>query len=155
MSLPLFDTHDRASGMAGMEPQFRTEGTLGTSQKGKTALPTLSAKKFMILVPTTNELLEDGGQIFSTLLSKYMREGMSQGLDDWFINGNGVNQALGIVGAPCTVSVAKDSSQVPATVTPTNLSGMVSRLAPGSFARAVWLVSPSAFRAFRDGPSRS
>jgi len=68
-------------------------------------------------------------------------------LDSWFISGTGVGQPLGILNAPCLVSVAKDGSQVAATITPTNLAGMVSRLAPGSWARATWIVSPSALAA--------
>ena len=51
---------------------------------------------------------------------------------------------LGILNAPCLVSVAKDTSQIAATITPTNIGGMVGRLAPGSWSRATWIVSPSA-----------
>jgi HK97 family phage major capsid protein len=142
-TIPMFNTSDRSSSLANLEPEATAEGATGTNQKALIGSVTMSAVKQMILVPTTSELMEDAPALFDTLLQKYMQDSLSQKLDDLFINGNGAGQPLGIVSAPCTVSVAKDSSQVAATVTPTNLAGMISRLAPGSFAKAVWLAHPS------------
>ncbi len=143
MTLPMFDATNRASSLAGLEPEARSEGTEGTAQTGLVRTVQLTAKKLMILVPTTAELMEDGGPVFDMLLKKFMQDSLSQKLDDLFLNGSGAGEALGIVNAPCAVSVAKDSSQVAATVTPTNLAGMVARLAPGSFAKAVWMCHSS------------
>ena len=143
ITLPMFNTSNRSSTLANLEPEHLAEGTTGTNQKALTRTVQLVAKKLMILVPTTAELMEDGGPAFDMLLRKYMVESLSQKLDDLFVNGNGAGQPLGIVNAPATVSVAKDSGQIAATVTPTNLAGMISRLAPGSFAKAVWLAHPS------------
>jgi HK97 family phage major capsid protein len=143
LTLPMFDTSNRSSSLAGMEPEAKAEGATGTDQKGLTRTVQLVANKLMVLVPTTSELMEDGGPAFDMLLQKYMVDSLSQKADDLFLNGNGAGQPLGIVAAPCTVSVAKDGSQVAATITPTNISGMISRLAPGSFGKAVWLAHPS------------
>jgi HK97 family phage major capsid protein len=73
-----------------------------------------------------------------------MQEAMSASLDYKFLNGTGVGMPLGIINAPCTVSVAKETSQVAATIVPQNIAKMISRLSPGSFGKAVWLANPTA-----------
>lgn len=142
--IPMFDLSNRSTGIATMEGKLTAEGATGTTQKAKVREINLVAKKISVLVPTTIELLQDAPQLFGGLLQQAMQDALAQTLDSWFISGNGAGVPLGILNAPCTVSVAKDVSQVAATLTPTNIAGMVSRLAPGSWARATWIVSPSA-----------
>lgn len=142
-TLPLFDTTARNSGIAGLEPEHAGEGDTGTDQKAKTRLVSLTARKLMVLVPTTAELIEDGGEAFTMLLQKYIVESLSAKLDDLFINGSGAGQPLGIVKSAAAVTVAKESNQVAATIVPENLAKMSARLAPGSWSNAVWLASPS------------
>lgn len=143
MTLPMFKTADRSNSFAGLEPEVKAEGDTGTNQKAQTRLMTMTAHKLMILVPTTTELMDDGGPVFTTMLEKYMKDALSQRLDEAFIVGNQSGGPLGIVSAPCTVSVAKETSQVAATVVPENLAKMIARLAPGSFKNAVWLAHSS------------
>lgn len=144
IDLPMFDLHDRSTGIATMEGKVTGEGVTGTTQHAKVRTTQLVAKKIQVLVPTTLELLQDAPQLFNTLLQQAMTDALGQTLDTWFISGGGAGVPLGILNAPCTVSQAKDTSQVAATITPSNVANMVSRLAPGSWARATWIVSPSA-----------
>ena len=132
LAIPQFDLSNRSTGIGTMEGRVTAEGATATTQKAKTREVMLSSKKVSVLVPTTLELMADAPQLFSQLLEQAMRDALSQTLDTWFINGTGVGQPFGILNAPCTVSVAKDSGQVAATLTPTNISAMVSRLAPGA-----------------------
>jgi HK97 family phage major capsid protein len=142
--IPMFDLSNRSTGIATMEGIATPEGTTGTTQKAKVREVGMTAKKVSILVPTTAELMQDAPEVFAVMLGQHMSDAMSQTLDTWFIKGTGAGQPLGILNAPCLVSVAKDTSQVAATITPTNIGGMVGRLAPGSWSRATWIVSPSA-----------
>ncbi|MBK8690285.1 MAG: phage major capsid protein [Betaproteobacteria bacterium] len=142
--IPMFNLANRSTGIATLEGKMVAEGATADTQKAALREVTLSAKKISVLVPTTTELLQDSPQVFVSMLQQAMTEALAQTLDTWFIGGNGVGCPLGILNAPALVSVAKDGSQVNATLTPTNISGMVARLAPGSWSRAVWLVSPSA-----------
>lgn len=144
VSIPMFDLSNRSTGVATLEGKATAEGATASTQKAKAREIQMSAKKVVVLVPTTVELLQDAPQLFGSLLQTAMTDALSQTLDSWFISGNGAGAPLGILNAPALVSVAKDGSQVAATITPTNLAGMVSRLAPGSWKRAVWIVSPSA-----------
>jgi HK97 family phage major capsid protein len=143
-AIPMFDLSNRATGIATLEGKLTGEGVTGTPQKPKVREVDLVAKKIQVLVPTTAELLMDSPQIFSTLLKQYMLDALSQTLDTWFISGTGAGVPLGILNAPALISVAKDASQTNTTITATNIANMASRLAPNSWSRATWIVSPSA-----------
>lgn len=147
VTIPMFDLSNRSTGIATMEGKLTAEGATGTTQKAKVREIQMVAKKISVLVPTTIELLQDAPQLFGGLLQTAMQEALAQTLDSWFISGTGAGVPLGILSAPCTVSQAKDASQVAATITPTNIANMVSRLAPGSWSKAQWIVSPSALAA--------
>lgn len=147
VTIPMFDLSNRSTGIATMEGKVTGEGTTGTTQKAKVREVNLVARKISVLVPASMELLQDAPALFGGLLQKAMTDALAQTLDTWFISGTGAGAPLGILNCPCLVSVAKDGSQVAATLTPTNIAGMVSRLAPGSWAKSVWLVSPSALAA--------
>jgi HK97 family phage major capsid protein len=147
VNIPMFDLSNRSTGIATMEGKLTAEGATGTTQKAKVREINLVAKKISVLVPSSIELLQDAPQLFGGLLQTAMQEALAQTLDSWFISGNGAGVPLGILSAPCTVSQAKDASQVAATITPTNIANMISRLAAGSWSKAQWIVSPSALAA--------
>jgi len=65
--------------------------------------------------------------------------------DEAYIRGSGSGGPLGILNSPCLVTQAKENSQAADTINSLNLNKMLARLAPGSFARAVWLCHPTAF----------
>jgi HK97 family phage major capsid protein len=146
VSIPMCDLSNRSTGIATLEGRPTGEGVTGTSQKARVREVQMTAKKISVLVPTTDELMMDAPELFSGLLETAMTDALAQTLDTWFLSstGTGAGVPLSILNAPCTVSVAKDTSQVAATITPTNIAGMVSRLAPGSWRNARWIVSPSA-----------
>lgn len=144
ISIPMFDLSNRSTGIATLEGKVTPEGSTGTTQKAKVRNIELVAKKISVLVPTTSELMQDAPALFGQLLKQAMIDALGQTLDTWFFSGTGAGTPLGILNASCLVSVAKDTGQVAATITPTNIASMVSRLAPGSWSRATWLVSPSA-----------
>jgi HK97 family phage major capsid protein len=143
VTLPRFNTADRSAGIAGLTGRPTAEGATGTAQKAKLTQLTLKAVKLSVLTPSTQELMDDGGPAFGQLLADHMAQAMAATVDDYLLLGDGVAQPLGIVNAPCTVEVAKESGQAAATVEVQNIAKMAARLAPGSFARAVWLAHSS------------
>ena len=52
---------------------------------------------------------------------------------------------LGIINAPCLVSVAKETSQAASTVRGPNLVKMVARMPAESYSRAVWLINQDVY----------
>lgn len=113
-----------------------------TMTQSKPALREVQIKlhRLTALVPVTDELLEDSAALGS-YVSRKAGEKLAFQVNNAIINGTGVGQPLGILNAPCTVSVAKIASQVAATVHAKNVVAMMARMPAASFGRAVWLVN--------------
>ncbi len=86
----------------------------------------------------SNELEDDYGAF-----GEFMKLSFGRAIrfieDDAFINGNGVNQPLGILNAGCLIPVPR---QVANTVDIQDLGQMARRLLPDSWNRAVWIMNP-------------
>lgn len=105
----------------------------------------LSLNKVTGLVYVSSELLEDSPISMEPLLTAMFSEAISYQEDDDYINGTGTGMPLGILNAPCTVTVDKESGQEADTVTWANIIKMWSRLHPRSAPKAVWLANPDTF----------
>ncbi|MCC7168772.1 MAG: phage major capsid protein [Rhodospirillales bacterium] len=101
--------------------------------------------KLSALCYATDELLED-----SALLSDYMAAvlpaELSFVLDDAILSGDGAGVPLGVLNAPCLVTVAAEGGQSADTFTATNASKMYARLPGRSKRRAVWLMNADAIQ---------
>jgi len=145
IDIPLFDSTDHTKGVGGLLGKTTAEGVAAATQKPTMATMTLKATKFVVLVPSTLELMTDAPQIFGGLLQQHMGKALAASLDDAFINGTGAGQPLGLLNSPCKITVAKETSpaQVAATVVAQNIAKMAGRMLPGSWSRAVWIAAPS------------
>jgi HK97 family phage major capsid protein len=114
----------------------------GTFTQSKPALKeeTVRLHKLYSFVPVTDELLEDAPAL-SRMLATKAGEKMDFAITDAIINGTGAGQPLGILNAPCTISVAKESSQAADTVVAANILKMSTRMPQRNFGRSVWLVN--------------
>jgi len=97
-------------------------------------------KKLAALVPVTEELMQDAPAMADWLPRK-LAEAVAWKASAAILRGTGAGQPLGIIGSGGVVTVAKDAGQIAGTLSATNLCNMVSRLPPGSYPRAVWLIS--------------
>lgn len=101
---------------------------------------TIKLQRMTCLVPLTDELLED-----SVAMGSYVQAKAGENFDfkitDEILNGTGVGQMLGILNAPCTVSVAKETSQVAGTLVAENVLKLWSRMEGRARRNAVWLVN--------------
>jgi len=80
--------------------------------------------------------------VFEEMLAGHLLKlGLVHGLCLYQWNGEG--QPLGIINDPALITVNKEASQEPATITYQNVVNMFSRLAPSCFTNAVWLANPS------------
>lgn len=102
----------------------------------------LAARKGSIFVKVTNELAGDAPN-FDMQLRAAMVQAVAAGLDLAFIAGTGAGQPLGLINAVNKISVAKEGSQVAATIVLANLAKMLGRFTPGSYRKAKWLVHPT------------
>ena len=100
--------------------------------------------KLACLARVTDELLSDAPAL-SGYLNRVFPDEMNFVTGDALINGTGAGQPLGILNAPCLVSVAKETGQAAATLVPQNLTKMWARMfrgmAAGENAGAVWYIN--------------
>lgn len=119
----------RAAGVrhGGVRGYWVEEGGQGTGSQPKFRRMQLRLKKLMILVYATDELLEDSSISLGQYLTRKAGDEINFQVGDALINGNGIGKPLGILNAPCTVSIAKETSQVAATIVRENISKMWAR----------------------------
>lgn len=101
---------------------------------------TIKLQRMTCLVPLTDELLDDAVAMGSYVQAK-AGENFDFKITDEILNGTGTGMMLGILNAPCTVSVAKEASQVAATLVAENVLKMWSRMEGRARRNAVWLVN--------------
>lgn len=142
LKLPYIDETSRANGSrwGGVSATWLDEATAITPTKPKFGFLELKLRKVAALAYMTDELLED-----STASQAYLTQAIAEELqfavDDKIIRGTGAGVPLGILNAPCTVSVAKETAQAAATILYANVSKMRARMLPRSFARAEWFIN--------------
>lgn len=130
-------------GSTGVRAYWQGEAAAGTATKPILGRTDMRLKKLLALVPVTEELLGD-----ATALNAYLPPNMGRSIrwksDEAVLFGNGAGAPLGAFSGAAAVSVAKEGSQTAATINVTNVTKMISRLLPGSYGRAVWLVNNDA-----------
>lgn len=105
----------------------------------------LNPKELIGYTQVSNLLLSDAAMSLETLLKFLFAEAITFYEEESFMNGDGAGEPMGILNAPCTVSVAKETNQAASTIVAENLDKMYSRLLPRSQNRAVWLAHPDTF----------
>lgn len=132
-------SEETAHGTTGVQAYWEAEAATMTQTKPVFQNREIKATRLAALVPVTEESLEDSAAL-GNWVSMLAGEKMAFKVSDAILNGTGVGQPLGIVGANGTVSVAKETSQVAATIVAENVLKMWSRMPVSSRSRAVWLV---------------
>lgn len=114
----------------------------GTMTQSKPALKEVTVKlhKLTALVPVTDELLADAPAMGSYVQRK-AGEKLQFKVNDAIVNGTGAGMPLGIMNAPCLVTVSKISSQVADTFHAKNAVAMMGRMPARNFRNAVWLIN--------------
>lgn len=120
-------------------------GEAQTISQSKPKLEDVSTKahKLAVLVPMTEELLEDAPAMDAYLRRK-TPEIIDFKLSDAIVRGTGAGMPLGFLNADCFVTVAAESAQTADTINATNVSKMYARMPVQSLSTAVWLCHPDA-----------
>lgn len=97
-------------------------------------------QKLIGLFYATDEVLQDATAMTS-VVNEWFGDEFGFQLDDAIYNGNGVGKPLGIMAAPCLVTVAKETGQAAATIVSQNIQKMYSRMPAGSLGNSVWCIN--------------
>lgn len=142
MKLPAVDESSRATGSrwGGVQSYWVGEGDGVNATKPKFRLIELDLKKLMSVMYVSDELLQDQVALESIASQAFSEELMFM-TEDSIIEGDGVGKPMGVMKAPCLVTVPKDSGQAAATVTLNNILTMWARMWIRSRKNAVWFIN--------------
>jgi HK97 family phage major capsid protein len=129
-----------AHGTTGIQAYWDSEAA--TIQQSKPSFKTRTARlnRLTVMVPMTEEVLEDSPSI-GAWLQMETSEKMAFKVSDAILNGTGVGQPLGILRAPCLVSVTKEGSQADDSLLAANVLKMYSRMPAANRMRAAWVMN--------------
>jgi HK97 family phage major capsid protein len=146
MVFPRNAESSRANGSrwGGVRAYWVQEGSTVTRSAPTFGRHTLLLHKLACLARVTDELLADYPAL-SSYLNRVFPDEINFVVGDSLVNGTGAGQPLGILNAPCTVSVSKETGQDAATIVPANVTKMWARLfrgmGSGENAGAVWFIN--------------
>jgi HK97 family phage major capsid protein len=142
VKLPRVDETSRADGSrwGGVRAYWASEGGTKTASTPQFGQLSLELEKLIGLCYVTDELLQDSVGL-DAYIKKWFTLEFGFKLDDALINGDGSGKPRGVITAPCTVSVAKESGQDAATVVFENITKMWARMWARSRPNAVWYIN--------------
>jgi HK97 family phage major capsid protein len=146
MVFPRNAESSRANGSrwGGVRAYWVQEGSSITRSSPTFGRHTLTLNKLACLARVTDELLQDAPTL-NAYLNRVFPDEINFVVGDSLINGTGAGQPLGILNAPCTVSVAKETGQLAATISTQNITKMWARLfrgmAAGENSGAAWYIN--------------
>jgi HK97 family phage major capsid protein len=145
LSLPFVNNTTQATSWTGGVTIYKpAEGIEKTASLPQFAKAELHLHKMTALVYTTDELLQDSPLALQTFLTTMVSTEMALTKDEDIVNGSGAGECLGIMNAPCLVSVPKETGQPATTIVTENVLKMASRMYAPSYRNAVWLIAQDA-----------
>lgn len=142
IELPYVDESSRVNGSrwGGVQVYRRAEADTVTASKPKLGVLEIRLEDMMGLCYATDRALRDATSLGQIIQRAFASE-FSFKVDDEIIRGTGAGQCLGILNSSALVSIAKETSQVAATIVAENVIKMRARLRPRSRARAAWFIN--------------
>lgn len=123
------------------------EGGQKTAKNPTFGQVALTLHKVTGLCHVSDELLEDSAIAIEANLTRKFTQAISFVEDDDFLNGNGVNQPIGLLTAanPSLITVTAVTGQGAATIIADNIISMYARMYPAGTGKAVWLANIETF----------
>jgi len=137
---PYIDETSRATGsrFGGVRIYRAGEADTVTASKPKFGRFEIRLEELMGIAYATERSLRDAG-VLAQVIAKSFASEFAYTIDDEILNGDGNARCLGILNSPATVSVAKETSQVAATIVAENILKMHSRMPAKMRNGAVWI----------------
>lgn len=144
MVFPRNAESSRATGSrwGGVRAFWVQEGSAGTVSAPTFGQLRLQLNKLMCLARVTDELLKDSSTSLEAYLTRVFALEIAFTANNALFRGLGAGQPLGILNAPCAVTVSKESGQTAATILSANVAKMwARRFALGPTGSYVWLIN--------------
>ena len=140
IKIPAVADNSRADGSrsGGIQAYWMNEAGTKTPSYASFAQVALELKKLVGYTTCTDELLQDTSALESWIMRAFASE-FDFKLADAIINGDGAGKPLGVLNAPCLITITAETGQGAATIVAENIDKMwMSRFGPNS-ASYVWL----------------
>jgi len=139
LEVVMLDETSRATGSrwGGVQVFRRAEAETVTATKPQIKPWELRLEDLMGIAWAADRLLKDAASM-EAVFGQAFRSEMAFTVDNEIYRGTGAGQCLGILNAPATVEVPKESGQAADTVVAENVTKMWGRVPPRSRARGVW-----------------
>ena len=130
INIPYLSGTDRSGGLlhGGVEFKWLDEEGQKSETRPKFGKIMLRLKKMAGLAYTSDEILEDSPVSLEPLLTRMFGDALARQLDNVFLNGSGAGKPLGVLNAPCLISVPIETGQAADTILYENLTKMYSRM---------------------------
>jgi HK97 family phage major capsid protein len=133
------DKNHTTSVAGGLTVTRRPETVAGTSSVMSMEQVTLEAHSLFGLAYATEELLIDSPQSFIAILEEGFKEQFVYQLVNERLTGTGVGEYMGVLNAPCLITVTKETGQATKTIVYENVLKM--RAQCWGYSRAIWLAN--------------
>lgn len=144
MVFPRNNESSRATGSrwGGVRAYWVQEGSTITASAPTFGQLRLQLNKLACLARVTQELMTDASTSLETYLTRVFALEIGFAGNNALYRGTGAGQPLGLINAPCAVSVAKETGQAAATIVSANIAKMwARRFALGPTGTYVWLIN--------------
>jgi len=147
VSIPYIKGVDRSGGYihGAIKLYWIAEESAKSETKPKFGRVTLNLHELAGLAYTSNQILEDSPITLEPLLTACFSDAFAWTIDNILLNGTGAGQPLGVLNAPCLVTVTKETGQAADTIVFENIVKMESRLLPESEKNAIYLANKDTF----------
>lgn len=142
LELPAEDETSRATGSrhGGVRGYWLAEAAEKQASKPKFRKMTLELNKVVVLVYTTDELLDDAAAL-DAYLRRVGPDELGWMTQDAVVNGSGAGQPLGLMSAGCLVTTSKETGQAAATIVYENILNMWTRMDARHRKNAIWAIN--------------
>jgi HK97 family phage major capsid protein len=127
-------------GTNGIRAYWQGEGLAGTPTKPVVGAMDLRLKKLLALVPVSDEMVSDTNAL-NSYLPKKVAMSIQWKTNEAILFGTGTGLPQGALASGALVTQVKDTGQATLTLSTLNLANMISRLPPGSFPNAIWIIN--------------
>lgn len=142
LEAPYVNETSRATGSrwGGVQVYRTADGVTPTSSKPGFGKFEQRLEDLRGLFYATDRLLRDATALEAIAMKAFSSE-FAFKLDDEIVRGDGAGQCLGLLNAPATVSVAKESGQTAATIKAENVIKMYARMLASKVANSFWAIN--------------
>lgn len=145
---PAIKDNDRSGGLlfGGMRMYWLGEAAEITEANPKARRVTLEPKGVKGFVSLSNELVHGSNDGLKAEFERMIGEACAWTINNAFLNGDGAGKPIGVLDAacPCTIEVAKETSQAADSIVYPNLVKMYSRMIPAARNNAEWFITNDA-----------